>query len=177
VFSNDQLIIKYWTQLPQPQREQAFKHLDEIERQMRQEEHNPLKMLVCSRISESVQEDDEETGGKVVLKSAVGSSARERMGRIFGEDDEDWQEEQQEPFTGRSLYNQIYQRQSRGIASSNMVLRSESDDSGEEVDLESQTKFARTTNAGIGAVGKLQNLKKAKTTTKSAFYMRRNESL
>ena len=56
-----------------------------------------------------------------------------------------------------------------------MVLRPESDESGEdEVDLESQTKLARTTNAGIGAVGKLQSLKKAKTST---FYARRNESL
>ena len=103
---------------------------------MRQEEHQPLKMLVCSRINESLNEEDEdtETSSRQVLKSVVGqdkTKAGQNLKRIFERDE---QEEEVQSFSGGSLYNKIYQQRVRGIASSSMEM---SFDDYNEVDLES----------------------------------------
>jgi len=68
-------------------------------------------MLVCSRINESLNEEDEdtETSTRQVLKSVVGqdkTKAGQNLKRIFERDEE---EEDIQTFSGGSLYNKIYQ--------------------------------------------------------------------
>ena len=107
--------------------------MDVIEKEMRAEEHNPIKMLVCSRINESNFEDDEEEGAtskmkRNIIKSSVAGrdeTTKDRLNKIFkSEEEEDFEDDSEsEGIQGGSLYAKSQLERSRGIASSSMRIK------------------------------------------------------
>lgn len=91
---NDYLLVNFWQNKTSEERDQLFKQLDVIEKEMLAEEHKPIKAaaLHIGRVDEMIfEEEDEELMPESLKKGSKkkgGVGARKRFERIFQREDD-----------------------------------------------------------------------------------------